>query len=105
VIAEMLAPEHDVTRETSGEAALARIRAGEHFDAIVCDLMMPRVTGMQIYETLLEVAPEQARAILFLTGGAFTARARMFLDRVPGAAMEKPFEASALRARVRRLVG
>jgi PAS domain S-box-containing protein len=105
IVASLLEPHHDVTCEPRSEAALQRIRRGERFDAILCDLMMPQVTGMDLYETLLEIAPGQAQAMLFLTGGAFTARARAFLDRVPGATIEKPFDANTLLARVRELVG
>jgi PAS domain S-box-containing protein len=105
VIATVLSADHEVTSATSAESALARIRAGERFDAIVCDLMMPQTTGMDLYETLQQIAPAQARAMLFLTGGAFTTRARSFLERVSDAALEKPVNAHTLRDRVRRLVG
>jgi CheY-like chemotaxis protein len=105
VLAQMLGREHEVTCESSGGAALDRIRRGERFDAIMCDLMMPHVTGMDLYDAVLEIAPAQARAMLFLTGGAFTARAREFLDRVPNAMIEKPFDAATLIARVRQVLG
>jgi hypothetical protein len=42
--------------------------------------------------------------MLFLTGGAFTSRARAFLDRVPNATMEKPFDVADLLARVQQLI-
>jgi hypothetical protein len=67
--------------------------------------MMPQMTGMDLYETLLGVAPAQARSMLFLTGGAFTPRARAFLDRLSGVTLQKPVASSTLTARVRRLVG
>jgi CheY-like chemotaxis protein len=105
IVASVLETEHDVTCEPRAEAALARIRGGERFDAILCDLMMPQVTGMDLHDALLEIAPQQAEAMLFLTGGAFTARARAFLDRVPNKTIEKPFDAATLKAGVRRLVG
>jgi PAS domain S-box-containing protein len=105
VVAAILTPEHDVTCETGAEAALARLRAGERFDAIVCDLMMPQITGMDLYETLCEIAPAQAQVMLFLTGGAFTARASSFLERVSDAALEKPIDSKMLRDKVRRFVG
>jgi CheY-like chemotaxis protein len=105
MIASMLELEHNATYETSAQAALARLRAGERFDAIVCDLMMPQITGMDLYETLLDIAPAQAQSMLFLTGGAFTPRARAFLERVSGVTLEKPVEAGTLMARVRSLVG
>jgi PAS domain S-box-containing protein len=94
---QALAP-HEVTSLSSGADALARIRTGERFDLILCDLMMPHVTGMDVYEALEREAPDQARRVIFLTGGAFTMRAHAFLDRVPNPRVEKPFQLDALRA-------
>jgi signal transduction histidine kinase len=83
---------HDVVTLTSGKEALARIASGERFDAILSDLMMPEVTGMELYEELSRIALDQAKRMIFLTGGAFTERARQFLDKVPNPRIEKPFE-------------
>jgi signal transduction histidine kinase len=83
---------HDVVTLTSGADSLARIAAGERFDAILSDLMMPHMTGMDLYEQLCAIAPDQARRMIFLTGGAFTERARQFLDGVKNPCVEKPFE-------------
>jgi signal transduction histidine kinase len=83
---------HDVVTLTSGKEALARIAAGERFDAIISDLMMPEVTGMEIYERLSRIAIDQAKRMIFITGGAFTEQARTFLDAVPNPRLEKPFE-------------
>jgi CheY-like chemotaxis protein len=83
---------------TSAAEAIARISAGERFDVILSDVMMPEVTGMEMHEQLLRVAPGQAQRMIFLTGGAFTATAREFLDRVPNLTIEKPFEGRKLIA-------
>jgi PAS domain S-box-containing protein len=104
MVAQMLSVEHEVTCEPTAKAALERIRGGQRFDAILCDLMMPQVTGMDLYESLLEIAPKQAQSMLFLTGGAFTARAQAFLDKVPNATIEKPFDSATLVTRVRKLL-
>jgi len=92
----MLEEVHDVIPLVSAREALDRITRGEHFDAIVCDLMMPEMTGMDLYGELARRWPEIARRIVFLTGGAFTPRARTFLETVPNARLEKPFEGVAL---------
>jgi PAS domain S-box-containing protein len=105
VIAALLDDQHDVVCEARADAALARVQRGEVYDAILCDLMMPEMSGMDFYERLLEVSPKQARSMVFMTGGAFTARAREFLSRVQGRTLEKPFDEATLSARVREAVG
>ena len=52
---------------------------------------------MDFHEELLRRVPEQADAIIFLTGGAFTERARDFLDRIPNLRIDKPFDGAKLR--------
>jgi signal transduction histidine kinase len=103
VLALLLDPFHEVTSEPRADAALKRITRGERFDVILCDLMMPQMTGMDLHEALTAVAPDQAEAMLFLTGGAFTTRARDFLGRLPEVVIEKPVDPAALLARVARM--
>jgi CheY-like chemotaxis protein/anti-sigma regulatory factor (Ser/Thr protein kinase) len=91
---------HDVSVADSAYAALDRLRSGERFDLIFCDLMMPGMTGMELHATLAKELPEQARRMVFLTGGAFTARASEFLETIDEPHVEKPFEVRAMRALV-----
>ncbi len=91
-------PEHDVASETSALAALTRIRAGEAFDLILCDLMMPEMTGIAFFEQLQKEAPPLAHRVVFMTGGAFTPAARDFLDRVPNPRLDKPIDLHNVRA-------
>jgi CheY-like chemotaxis protein len=99
-----LSREHDVVFSTSAQDALGRLRAGEQYDVILCDLMMPEMTGMDLHAELLRSLPEIARRIIFVTGGAFTARAREFLETVPNLRIEKPFNVQQLRALVNERV-
>ncbi len=91
---------HDVVLLTSGKEALARISAGERFDAIFSDLMMPQVSGMDLFERLSQIAIDQAKKMIFVTGGAFTERGREFLGRVPNPRIEKPFEIANILAMI-----
>ncbi|AEI65826.1 PAS domain S-box protein [Corallococcus macrosporus] len=86
-----LRPHHDVTLSTRAQEALERIEAGERFDVVFCDLMMPGMSGMDFYSALQARHPEQARRVIFLTGGAVTPQARAFLESVPSPHLEKPF--------------
>jgi PAS domain S-box-containing protein len=104
-VRRVLEREHDVTVHTRAEDALAAIEGGARFDAIVCDLMMPGMTGMELHAALERAAPEQADRLVVLTGGAFTAAAREFLERVPVPRAEKPVAPDALLGLVREQVG
>jgi CheY-like chemotaxis protein len=94
-VVEQVLAGHQVVSETSARSALARVQAGEHFDRILCDLMMPDMSGMELFNQLPLAVQKQ---VVFLTGGAFTERARDFLARVPNRRIEKPFDTDTLAA-------
>ena len=97
-IRRMLAADHDVSTVSSGREALDLIEAGERFDVILSDLMMPEISGIDLYKHLGTIAPEQVAKVVFMTGGAFTNQAREFFDRVANPTIEKPFDRAALFA-------
>jgi PAS domain S-box-containing protein len=105
VIGRVLQGEHDVFVVTDAREVLPRIAAGEVFDIVFCDLMMPGMTGMDFFGALVQSNPELARRIVFVTGGAFTARTEEFLRTTSNAMMEKPFDPGALRRIVADYVG
>jgi CheY-like chemotaxis protein len=100
VTADGLHSLHDVRATQDAREALEWISAGEQFDLILCDMMMPLMTGMEFYTRLAAVAPRQADRIVFMTGGAFTPRAREFLARLPNLRLEKPFDLGHILAMV-----
>ncbi len=101
-VARILSPPHDVETESSPRAALSRIGDGQRFDLVLCDLMMPEMSGMDFLEALERADPALARRLIFITGGAFTTRAREFLERSPNLTLEKPFSPPELRDVVAR---
>ncbi len=102
-LCRMLQRSYDVTPCASGPHALELLATDASIDAVLCDLMMPGFTGMQLHAELLRTRPALARRIIFMTGGAFTPEAREFVDQQPRV-LEKPFEVSAVRALVDELV-
>jgi C4-dicarboxylate-specific signal transduction histidine kinase/CheY-like chemotaxis protein len=100
-----LGREYDVTATTSATDALAALDRGERWDVILCDLMMPTMSGMDLYEALQTRLPDQVERIVFLTGGAFTPRGQRFLAEVPNPRIEKPFDVKNLRDIVRERMG
>jgi ligand-binding sensor domain-containing protein/nitrogen-specific signal transduction histidine kinase/CheY-like chemotaxis protein len=100
-----LAREHEVVVEMSSPRALELLSSREgDYDVILCDLMMPELTGMELHERLEAAAPERARRMVFITGGAYTPGAKAFLERVSHPRVEKPFDPEKLREQVREWV-
>lgn len=82
-----------ITAETahSGREALERLQ-GARFEAVVCDLRMPDVSGQQLHAALSHSAPEMARRMLFLTGDVSSEDVVTFLERSGCRYVAKPFE-------------
>lgn len=89
---------HEVVIEQSARRALERIRSGEPFDIILCDLMMPDMTGADFYNELNRFDPERAANMIFMTGGAFTPNAHTFLNTITNDRLEKPFDMALLKS-------
>ena len=97
----MLGSDHEVVTVPGGAECLALLERDSNFDAILCDLIMPRVDGIRVYRTLQQNAPEHLSRLIFITGGANVSRARRFLDDVRPRLIEKPFTAQQILEQVR----
>ncbi|HEU4405595.1 MAG TPA: ATP-binding protein [Polyangiaceae bacterium] len=89
----------DVTCCSTGRAALERLAAQgfDAFDAILCDLIMPEMTGMELHAAVAAASPAAARRMIFMTGGTFLDSARDFLDGIDNVTLVKPFKLAELR--------
>jgi PAS domain S-box-containing protein len=100
---ELLAAAHDVVAMTTGSEALAALRSGQEFDVIFCDLMMPGMSGIELFELIREERPGVEKRVVFMTGGAFTHRAAEFLASVENRRVEKPFSLGLIERIVREM--
>ncbi|MGZ6097481.1 MAG: PAS domain S-box protein [Myxococcaceae bacterium] len=103
-IQRLLRREHRVTALTTVREALALLEGGERFDVILSDLMMPEQNGEDFYKELNRVAPDQARRMIFMTGGAFTPRSEEFLRSSPVPQVAKPISLEMLQGAIRQVV-
>jgi CheY-like chemotaxis protein len=84
--------DHDVRIARSGREALEIIDSGEYFDLILCDVMMPDLSGMDVYSAVEQRHPDLRKRIVFMTGATFTDRALEFCSAVPNTVLPKPLE-------------
>jgi PAS domain S-box-containing protein len=103
-IRRFLSVEHNVTAVYRARDALDLLELGTRYDVILCDLMMPQITGMELHAEIVRVDPVQAARIVFLTGGAFTPSARDFLVGTTNRRIEKPFDLKEVRRLVNELI-
>ena len=93
----------EVTVATSGREAVRCVDELGDFDVIVCDLMMPDLTGMDVHEHVRRTRPGLERRMVFITGGAFTPRAAQFVASLEDRCLEKPFSPEDLVRMVERV--
>ncbi len=98
ILHRVLDKEYDVVAITDAKEALERIYTNEHFDLIFCDIMMPEISGIELYHKLLEYDPVQAQVVVFLSGGIFDQEIQKSLDFIEAKCIEKPFNINELRA-------
>lgn len=90
---------HDVTIVTCGLEGLRACLSCE-YDLVLCDVMMPDLSGYEVYARVRDLRPGMEHRFVFMTGGAFTPKARAFLDDVPNDRILKPFTLRELRTLV-----
>jgi signal transduction histidine kinase len=88
---------HAVEIAIGAEEALARLGADDAYDVLLCDLVMPGLDGPALFERVRTGWPHLLGRMVFMTGGAFTDRAREFLERESPIVLAKPFDATELR--------
>lgn len=98
-----LSARYHVTSVASVQAAIELLAQDPAFDAILCDLMMPEQTGVDLLQYLERSGSPLARNVILITGGAPTDQMQDFLNGLDGRVLEKPFDAAQLESAIARL--
>lgn len=94
---------HTVETASGGEAAFAAMR-GRDFDVIVCDWKMPGMSGIQLYQHLLDTHPNLANRIVFMSGDVINESFQEFLKRHGKTCLAKPFPIEELQDAVAKIL-
>lgn len=87
---------HNVATAAGGAQALQMLAEGADYDAVVCDLMMPDVSGCEVFRQVTDQHPDLRQRFIITTGGAFTPQAERFLAQEAKHILFKPFSAEDL---------
>ena len=86
-----------------GEEALLKVRVHE-YDAVICDVMMPRLRGDEFYVQAKKLRPNLANRFIFITGFVADKDIREFLSARRLKYLIKPFPIQELMAAVKKLL-
>jgi len=101
-LARGLQPAWNVATAATGAEAL-RLAEEQPFDAVVCDLMMAGMSGMEFAERLGRSNPGLRARVLFLTAGALSGTGEEFLARPDVVHLIKPVRIGDLDRTLRAL--
>ncbi|MDY7040635.1 MAG: ATP-binding protein, partial [Chloroflexota bacterium] len=94
---------HTTDLATDGNQALSRIKL-EHYDAIICDLKMPGLSGQEFYERLLQMDSPLVQKVIFSTGDVVNPETQAFLQKTPNPYIRKPFLQEDVLAALREIL-
>jgi CheY-like chemotaxis protein len=101
-IGALLRTEHDVEVHTEPTGALRMLEeSAEPFDMVLCDVLMPRLSGIELYVRIRAARPEYGDRFVFMTGGALDDGARMLIAESASPLVQKPFDIEQILALVR----
>jgi signal transduction histidine kinase len=102
VIGRILRSECDISLCDSPDQVLSRLEFGEAFDVMLCDVMMPEMSGVELCKRIAAKWPSLAERIVFMSGGTLAPSIAEFVKRPERLFLEKPFDADSLKATVAR---
>lgn len=103
-IARALSTDFSVSSFSDAQSALAELKSGAIYpDILVCDLMMPGMSGIEFAQALARDIPDCTATLLFMTGGAVSNAGRDFLDDPAVQCIQKPFGVSELKVLLHNL--
>jgi CheY-like chemotaxis protein len=100
----MLGDFHDVVTAVGAQEALRVLAKERQFDAILCDLQMPDISGADLYEAVRVRYPALAERFIFVTGGAFSSDAKRFLEESACSVINKPFRVEEILSMIERKI-
>lgn len=75
---------------------------GNHYDLCLLDILIPEMSGRQLYQWLLETHPQLAEKVVFCTGLAIEGNIKKFLEKSGRPLLPKPFSLDELTSIIQK---
>lgn len=99
-----LDPDIALITAESGEAALDLLQGGLRPDVILLDVMMPRLTGLEVLARLRTLPGLESTPVIVMTARVEAAERARYLDLGAVGVITKPFDPMSLAGQVRALL-
>lgn len=103
IMKRVLEKHHEVMSYNSRAALEFLVKNSDDVDAIVTDLNMPDVNGIDLYNYVAANIPRLKDRMIFVTGGTYTPAVKEFLASVDNICLTKPFTSEQLRQAINRV--
>ena len=87
---------YDVTVTSNAVDALKLLQECPDYDAVLCNVIMPETSGIDLFRALTRKQLEYAARVIFMTGGAFLPKMEAFLESVDQPVLRNPFKTDKL---------
>lgn len=108
LVAEAIAgvlDDYDTTHVASADEALELLGSGREFDVVLCDIGLQGMSGIDLYGVVCRHLPELSQRFAFMTGGALTPEADVFVRAHADRIIDKPFDLGQLRHTIATVSG
>ncbi len=92
---------YQVETTANSKDALDRINS-KHYDLILCDIQMPHMNGIQMYQELENTCPDVLPRIVFISGDTVDAKTSAFMHSVSNPFLHKPLTINDLLEKVEK---
>jgi CheY-like chemotaxis protein len=95
-IQRILCDRYEIVLEPSSSAAVYQLLLGEEYDVILCDVVMPTMSGIDVFNVVSATRRELAARFVFMSGGIESPDALEFFEHAPNVLVSKPFTVERL---------
>jgi CheY-like chemotaxis protein len=95
---------YDIFAARSGEEAVDILRTNPQIEAVLYDVSMPRMGGIEFYEEVIRQGISRAERIIFVKAGSYDPEMTAFLSETTNPVVDKPFDIPMLNELIASLL-